>query len=198
MALVKENDHVGKGLGRILEILSKPKIRGWIASYLAEVQQLEDAAFQVLTLRLLDAAAFEQLDVLGRLVGQARGSYSDAAYRAFIRARIRVNRSAGETDTLLAILALLFTDEAVTASFREDFPAAIVFILNAPLAAIAPADVFTLLQAAKADGVRLTLEYETAEPTFAFLDYAGPAVVAGLGDSSDPSVGGTFATVLST
>jgi hypothetical protein len=80
-----------------------------LVAYLDEVQEVEAAIQELLTGRFLDDATGYQIDVVGDLIGEPRPcSYDatpvdDARYRDVLEARLLVNRSAGEAETLLAI-----------------------------------------------------------------------------------------------
>lgn len=82
----------------------KPRIAAILKSWLDEMQALENAIFDVLNKRLLDNAISAQLDVLGKIVGQPRGTSDDTLYRGLIRIRIQVNRSLGEASDVYAFL----------------------------------------------------------------------------------------------
>lgn len=94
---------VAQGLARLTSaFITKPNIRKVLAVYLQPFQDLEDAIFAVYTGRVLANAPVYALpqtnvvfDVIGRIVGEARGAVSDADMKALIYLRIAVNRSHG-------------------------------------------------------------------------------------------------------
>lgn len=96
---------VAQGLARLTSAFTtQPAIRAWLAVCLQPWQDLEDAAFQVLTMRFLATATTYSLpatnvafDTIGALVGQPRSGLSDSDYKSIIYLRIAVNRSTGRT-----------------------------------------------------------------------------------------------------
>ena len=188
MSITQITDYEDRAEGRLLEqYANKPRLVAWIRSYAAEVQELEDAAFDVLLLRLLDNAANAQLDTLGRIVREDRKERTDAVYRKFISARIKANRSTGHGSEVMAILRIL-TDSLYT--FDEVQPATMVF----ELASAPDVDVyqmFQMLRDAKAGGVGLNLTAPTNSTPFTFSN-AGDAAVPALGFiSTSDSAGAT-------
>ncbi len=80
------------------------------------VQDLEDVFWDIIEKRILDVAVDEQLDTLGRLVGEPRSGRLDEDYRASVRLRVRVNRSKGRIVDVIdvASLAALESDPRIT------------------------------------------------------------------------------------
>lgn len=123
--------HTPLALSRLIErwkAESHPNLAGLLASYTDQVQTLENAIWDVIVARLPDYAEGAQLDTLGKIVGQDRDSLGDAAYRAHIKARIRINRSFGEATDVIEMLRLITSvrfhfREGAMASFRIDFDA---------------------------------------------------------------------------
>jgi hypothetical protein len=120
-------DHETEGLDRLISALhDKPRVQEMLRPFLVQVGLLEDLAVDVLTLRSIWTATGEQLDTLGRIVGQLRGGLTDAEYRLMILGRIFVNRGDGTVAQFDQILALL---EIPTFAIYERFPA--TFEVNA-------------------------------------------------------------------
>jgi len=144
-------DHVARGIERLIERYRLPRTSALLASWLTEVQAVEDAFYQLLTERSVATATGETLDILGRIVGQPRDGRDDATYRLWISARVMVSRSSGTTEQILAIANKLVGGAAVV--LREYYPGS--FIVN-----LGGVDVHTgfeiaqLLVLAKAAGVR--------------------------------------------
>ena len=72
-----------------------------------QVQELEDANWQFLTLRGIGSATGHTLDLLGKIVGEDREGQADPLYRIRIRARIQANLSDGTWDDLHRVMAIL-------------------------------------------------------------------------------------------
>ena len=184
-------DHVPVGLDLLIEqYKGRPRIEGLLSSWLNRIQELEDAIWTVIDGRIIDTAVGVQLDTLGKLVGQLRGSETDEAYRAFIRARIRANRSLGHPGDLIAVTMLATGFSASGVAFTE-LPATTLIDLLTPTTDAVAAAVRALLAHAKPLGTALALGYSgyPEADTFAFAD--GDTVVTdtarGFAPNEDPN-----------
>lgn len=198
MPLVKIDDHVEQALARLIsQYRDKPRMRALVAAYAKRVQALEDAAFQVLVSKLIDAATGEQLAFIGRIVGQPneRG-WDDTTYRIFIKARIRVNQSNGHGDDVIDVINLV---EAADFVLREYYPAT-MFVDFDTVTAADPVILVELARASKAAGVRLQLLYGSHDiGTDGFSFTTGSTDVASTTEGfglSNESTGGYLSGVL--
>ena len=66
-----------------------------------QVQEVEDAVYQILTDTVLETAEGAQLDGLGEIVGEERAGRDDATYRIAIRTRIAINLSEGTIENIM-------------------------------------------------------------------------------------------------
>lgn len=196
-SLARITDHVEQGLALLIsQYARKPRVRALIASFLEQVQDLEDAAWDVMTSRLIGSAINAQLDALGKLVGEARDGRDDDGYRVAITARITVNRSCGTGPEIVSILALVDTDDFILrdvgpASFRVDYG-------TPPLNASAGQEIPTLVSEARSAGVAAVVytpvSRSTGRSAFFGSSYAIPAIHehAGFSSSYDAATGGLF------
>lgn len=94
---IQSDDHRGLALARLIWEYrgDRPRIQGMLDALLEQVQNLENLSIEVLTGRWPLTAEGAQLDLLGRIVREARGSLTDPEYRLMILLRILVNRSDG-------------------------------------------------------------------------------------------------------
>lgn len=100
---VFNNQIVAQGLARLTSaFITQPNVRAMLAVYLQPWQDLEDATWDVLNGRILATATVYALpatnavlDALGALIGQRRGSLSDAELKALIYLRVAANRATG-------------------------------------------------------------------------------------------------------
>lgn len=198
MPITKIEDHAEQGEALLLaQFRDRPRIKALLYSYLRRVQELEDAAFDVLVGRLIDEATGYLLEVLGRIVGQANeGSWDDDTYRLFIKARIRANQSNGHGDDVIDVLNLVESADFV---LSEVYPAAMFVDFATPPDAD-PLILIELARLAKGAGVQLQLLYgdhDVGVDGFSFC--TGTTEVAstteGLG-LTDASTGGYLAGVL--
>lgn len=87
--------------------MAAPKLNAFLAALLKQVQNLENAAFSIMTARFLGFAIGEQLDMLGRLVGEKRYGRTDDNFRKGIRLRIYINGSSGRPEDLIFVAKAL-------------------------------------------------------------------------------------------
>jgi hypothetical protein len=97
-------NHTTQAAGRVVDVLSKPKLLALLNSYTEELQEVEALFWTILRARFPDYAEGVQLDVLGRVVGEERNGRSDLRYRARIKIRILINLSYGSAPEVIRIL----------------------------------------------------------------------------------------------
>ena len=100
--------HENKAAGNLIERWkTKEGFRALHASYAPEIQEVENALWQVLLSMYVDNASGYSLDALGNRVGEHRQSQNDPDYRVRIKARIVINRSEGRPEDLLLVCRVL-------------------------------------------------------------------------------------------
>jgi hypothetical protein len=144
-------DHVTRGVERLIERYRLPKTSALLASWLTEVQAVEDAFYQLLTERSVTTATGKTLDLLGAIVGQPRDGRDDATYRLWISARVMVTRSSGTTEQIIAIANKLVGGGAVV--MREYYPGSFILDLGG-VEVHTGIEIAQLIVQAKAAGVR--------------------------------------------
>ena len=156
MTLLHRTDHVERGLARLLgQFQRSDRLRAVLTSYLTQVQNLEDALWEVITERYLANAAGAQLDVLARLVrARGRGALLDDDFRTAIRCQIRINRSVGRPSDICDVASLSLGADA-TITYRERYPAS-VEVSCSDAAEVDPRIVRDNLRSARGGGVRLS------------------------------------------
>lgn len=188
----------------IPEYQETPRWQAWISSVMDSIQELESAAADVWGNVLnLDDAVGDQLDLLGRIVQEARDGRSDTDYRRALSVRVLVNRSQGRVEQLIQI-ARVFTsaDLQVGAVIRlqEVQPAAIeIRVVRTPVTTRGELD--RRLRKAKAGGVKLSTIIHPGGPngSFFFIDSANYPEKVDTGFSDGPLgalAGGQLADVL--
>lgn len=70
------------------QFANSSNLRDLMEIFLEEVQLIEDTMFDLFVERTLRTAEGAQLDQLGDIVGEPRGSLNDSEYRRFIRIRV--------------------------------------------------------------------------------------------------------------
>lgn len=165
----------------------KPRIMSFVWALTSEVQELENAIYSVISLRMVDNAGDVQLEVLGRLVGQRNvGGFDTELYRALIKAKIRTNRSHGTLRDILETLRLLHPQKAewyqagwaTLALIIEDAADLVLGAVDIVLRNAKQAEEGILLYVAETEGLR----FDSASDT--------EAATGGWGSASDPDVGG--------
>ena len=170
----------------------------WLSLFSAifgEGQLLENTIYSLWQQRIdLTLAAGWQLDQWGKVVGIARASLSDGAYRALIEAHLQAIRSKGTPNELLSIIDALTT--ASSSEILEFFPATVTVQYQGDISLTDPNRATIVLQemtTAKSAGVHLVLvEY----PTLPF-GFDGDSSAGGFEDivSPDPTAG-TFSKIV--
>jgi len=195
----QRGDHEALAVSRFLDqFKNAAKLKALAASYAAQIQDLEDAAFEVILERVLDNAVGAQLTVIGKIVQQPRTTADDAEFKTAIRARIAINLSHGTPEDLIKVAGLILTG-GERFEIREEPPAQIRITVLDPIT-ITPELAQDLLDSADAGGVRLLLNYTstiTDARKFTFSDALGsPTTGAGFGSTvGAPSPLGYFASV---
>ena len=178
MTITKITDHVGEAVAQLPEQWKeKPKTVAFLSALVRPWQGVEDAFWQLLVERTLDAAIGAQLDRLGARVGQSRAGYLDDDYRRQIRARIVTNRSRGVPRDLIKIARLIIDDVDARMVIQNYGNAALE--LRVADAAVDPdlADLLLdFLIDGVAAGVRLVLKTSSDVPAAMFNFTDGPGV----------------------
>lgn len=195
----KITDHADQGVFKFLEqFKDKPSLEALARSYLNRIQELEDAIWEVLLIRGIDLSEGVNLDSIGVIVGRPRLGLGDSDYRIALRAQIRINRSSGTPEDMIAVTGLSIP-AGQSFTFAEAYPATVVI-------EVLGQSIFNMLVLldnlirTKAGGVRLLLEY-SLNPidnnfTFSDDDTTMADVNRGFGNDLDPSVGGYLIDVL--
>ena len=196
MTLSQRTDHVTAALARLLTQYKDTNLVDYLTPFLTQLQELEDVFFDIRAiLTNIEDQVGEQLDLLGRLVGQPREGRTDAVYILWIQARILVNKSSGLPDELLQVLRTLMANEI---SYEGSYPAGFVLQVFGILAE--PEAVAEILTETRAGGVDGDLHYairaDAAIFTFASGDTREASTTQGFADDSPVTKGGYFADAL--
>jgi hypothetical protein len=166
--LSHSTDHLSRGRALLLaQFKGKQNVEALLGAALVQVQELEDAIYGMLIGRWLPNAVGVQLDNLGKIVGQRRGTRDDDAYRRWIHARAMINRSSGTVEDIYKVVRRLL-GEGATWRFEESFPATFSVYANEPIAGDEGNNIVGGLQHAKPAGVRALFHWRRSENTFRF------------------------------
>lgn len=153
-----------------------------------EIQEIENRQWDVLASKDIDRAFGASLDLIGRIVGEARNGRDDPSYRVRLKARERINRSQGRTTDVLGMLTLL---DPATFTITDTPPASFLVTMSAAPSGFATGtEMASLISQCRAAGIGATLEMPTSTG-FVLADTVGGTIVGSeLGDNigGDPSL----------
>lgn len=172
------NDHADRAAARLTQQFREgASVPALVRALSGGYQQLEDVLWDIRLRRAVGAAEGEQLDVLGRIVGQAREGRTDAVFRIWILARVRLNKGSGRPEDILTVFAAV-TQGLTTLALEEQYPAA--FVLRIGMSpAVSAAELATLLKSARAAAVYAILEAPNDVPANTFTLDTGPGLDVG-------------------
>jgi hypothetical protein len=125
MEIKRIEDYQKQSLELLLsQYKNRYNIEGLIKSKTKFIQELEYAIYAVTYSLLIDNASSNQLDILGKVVGQERGNLGNEAYKLLILGRISSNISRGLPNDIINILSIIDPD----AKYSETYPASIRII----------------------------------------------------------------------
>jgi hypothetical protein len=189
-------DYLDQAVTRFIQVFQdKPRLTALLASWTAEANELEGVYWSLITDRTVDRATGITLDLIGKLVGQPRVGPNDEVYRIFIKTRIRVNRSQGESIDLIEVARLLFDADNIRFVIRELYPASVIVDVIDALPAYQDF-IASIFRQAKAAGVGLDLQWSSsAQDADGFMWADGTVTqddsARGWGDSTS-TVGGKW------
>lgn len=152
----------------------------WSNLFADMAQDTEDAAQSLLTIFDIDNSRGAGLDLIGRVVRQARLGFDDVTYRLLIRTRILVNRSFGSVEDVYGFLnALLGKSMIYLGGYVKQFAIRVRGAITNTQARLA----LGFLRDGKEAASRGILEWQEAEDPFMFTfmvgDFVAVASIAG-------------------
>lgn len=166
MAITKKTTHDVESLARLLQQdKGKTNIENLLALVLApQVQDLEDAIFQILIDTILDTSVGQQLDNFGTIVDQPRNGQTDDDYRQTLRAKTLLNNAQGTLEEIVELIDLL-TGGGLLIEVVEDFPAHFDAIIQDPLpVGVDGFQISAFVLKGKPAGVRGIIQFHVAVP----------------------------------
>jgi len=193
------NNRLEQALAKILtQFKGLPVMEGVIASYMEQIQELENVFIDLLLLRTLDNAEGAQLDGIGDIVGEPRLGRNDTDYKAAISGRIKINRQHSRIEDILTAMTLTL-DEPYELT---EYPNAkfIVRLVTAWVATFPSLGALNaVLQRAKGGGVKAFFQYATVDDDkiFQFASGDTPEVDSNQGYANDgQTTGGTYSDIV--
>jgi hypothetical protein len=176
-------DHVERSILQLIEVFRKPRNQEWLRTSVGQVQEIEDALWQLFNAFDLETGEGAVLDLIGNLLGERRDGRLDPDFRAALRARILVNQSDGHLESMLAVLVALVPSLAGSDDVlvSELYPAGVHFEILAALDGVEPATIARMLRQAKPAGVKLSLTVGDTAETMIWRSPAGADAINGWG-----------------
>jgi hypothetical protein len=192
MSVTQIIDHVARAKARVIQqYKEKQNLLAIIEAITNQIQDIEDALYQLLNGRLIDNAVGIQLDRIGTIVVLTRPiGLGDNFYRALLYAKIGQNTSQGETEKVLNVFRL--ATQSNTVNFQDcGLAGHILMGSGGPLSPQIIDLVRELTQGSSGAGIRVDeIGYFDETDAFAFAGSGGTA--KGFGDDTNPATGGQF------
>jgi len=158
----------------LVQFSGAPVIEGINKAFGVQLQDLQNAIFQLFDILSIDGNEGVNLDRIGTLVGQLRNGKSDAEYRRFLKARVKINKSNGTIPKILEILALTHPSE--TFSVREPKGGVLIFNMLETWIGVDLTELMGILREIKGGGTRVELVYNRGGQDNDFLFADGDTV----------------------
>ncbi len=163
-------DHVAAGLRRLpQQFKGKTNIEKLVSVLARPANDLEFAFLQLLLNRTVDNAVGTTLDLIGKVVGQARDGLADINYRRMIRARITRNRSKGLLTSVIRVTRLIIDDTEAGIEIVMKDAQIRVAITKKPIENDVADILIEFLKGTVSAGVRVVVESSTDESDTWFL-----------------------------
>jgi len=101
--LPKLIDQIEQGLARNIDFLDKDNFNKLIQLFLEQVQEIEVATLSIADQKNINTAIGVWLDYIGKIVGEARKSRTDAQYRLALLLKVASNNSDGTPNIIIDI-----------------------------------------------------------------------------------------------
>jgi len=124
-------ERLTEAVGNLIDqFKGQANIEAFIRAWAQQSQELEVAAFDVITATALAGAIGAQLDGAGAIVGVEREGRTDADYRVRIGAQILLNNASGTIEDLIQLAVAL---GSTTVVLTESYPAKIEIVSDSPI-----------------------------------------------------------------
>lgn len=190
----KITTHEDDAAARLLhQYKGKPNIEGLVKALASNLQEAEDAIFDLIVSRRIDSAVGEQLDKLGELVGVERQGFDDDFYRILLYVQIGQNTSQGNHEKVATIFKLL--TEANRVHLLDFGNGEIQLNTDGTIDSDKVGFVFNNMEDVVASGVRIDHIVCYTDESFAFDGSNTSAAGAGFGTVVDSNIGGKLAVL---
>lgn len=154
---VLNENHIDEAINHLIELFRDgPRNQAMLRVVIGQFQEIEQAAWDLLTAFDLDTAEGAQLDILGEILNEKRAGREDEDYRAALRVVILVYKSSGKLPEMLEIAQKLVPSATIV---MAEPATATLFFGFSTLGTTTLRTVFNMLRRAKGAGVRLLVTY---------------------------------------
>jgi hypothetical protein len=191
---MKITDHNLAAKKRLLyQFKEKVRIEGLVDSFTDQIQEIENAIWELIDGRAVTGSAGYQLDRLGDFLGVPRFGLSDEDYRIQIVAKIGQNTSEGTAEDLISIFTTLARPRYII--YAENYPAevSITAVDADPIGNVLR--IRAAIEKAKPAGVDITSAIVSARNVFSF-DLDTDPFANGFGDANNATLGGEWAAII--
>lgn len=159
-------DHVEQAKERLAGRDKTPNTEAFIGILTGQIQDAEDAWWQLYAERGVNDAVGAQLDDIGVIVGQPRDGASDDDYRRFLSARIAANNSEGTLNDFIKVARSIINDASLTVRLEPQYPAALVVYIEGGSITAGTADILIeFLKDTRSGGIKIQAHHHIgAEP----------------------------------
>jgi len=172
--LTKKTTHTAEALDHLLEVLKgKPDLAAFIAPFIDQIQDAENAAFELIDERTIDAAVGVQLDGIGQIIGETRDGRTDDDYRAGLKAKILINKTSGTIEEIIEIVILLVSNSV---DIQDFYPASFYVNIVGALVDLDPVLLAGIISSAKPAAVNAAMIYQGDIDANTFTLASGDAV----------------------
>jgi hypothetical protein len=194
MLATKITTHVQDALARFMQqYKGRPRFAAYVSALVDQIQDLENAYFDLDFGRSVYGSVGVQLDLLGTLVGISRNGLPDSEYILFILGKIGEDTSDTTIDKVAAVYGILL-NSPITQE-QDLYPAGVGLATGSDIDQSLVQIVWEMVQNSLGAGIRLEfLEVFDPVDAFAFAGSAGTAL--GFGDDLNPLTGGKFGRLL--
>lgn len=195
-------DHTELALDRLIsQYKNSPNLKAYISIFTDQLQELEDAGFDLLNFRDLDSAYGAQVDLLARVVNAERDTagytVDDATLIQLIKLKVLRNYTKCDTNDIIYIHSFIYeTTNIIITESQANYCVIIGKVLSPFEIALANAlDSRGLRVLPKPIGIGVCYGWYDPDNVFSFFDDPDPASL-GFGDSNNPSIGGAWAELI--
>lgn len=177
MVFTLKSNHIEEALSNLMgQYKGKPNMEGTIKAWVRQIQDLENAAFQVYSL-WLDNAVGANLDNIGTIFNVERAGRSDESYRRAITTAIFVINGSGTPEDILGAFRL-FNPRAYEISEWYKGTVIVRAVDAISTADPSPFEFFFLLNDTKPAGIRGLFHYALVDDSRVFKLAPGDEVVS--------------------